>query len=194
MFVGGYTGVVNDTFDVLAASAITGEFAVTNLPALGAGLAWNVHYSSNSVSLSIASAPPPSGYDAYAQQITNSASRGYQGDPDGDGYMNLLEYVTGGDPTNSDRAARMESAQTNGCLALRFTRNTNAIDATLIVEGSYGVTNDASWVGFATNFNGSWGGTPNVTESGTSTPVTVIAQDTAAPATNRFLRLRVTRP
>ena len=49
-------------------------------------------------------------------------------------------------------------------------------------------------VGIATNIAGTWGGATNVIESGTSTPVTVTVQDTAPPATNRFLRLRVTRP
>ena len=134
------------------------------------------------------------GYWAWALGITN----GYTGVTDctmGDGYPNLLKYATGSSPTNGDSLARMNGTQTtNGFFALRFNRNTNANDITLIAEGSYNATNDAPWNGIATNLNGSWGGATNVSESGTSSPVSVSVQDIAANATNRFLRLRVTRP
>ena len=99
----------------------------------------------------------------------------------------------GGSPTNSDSLAAMNGDISTGLFALRFNRNTNANDITLVAEGAYDTTNDAAWNGIATNIAGSWGGATNVTESGTSTPVTVTVQDTAPPATNRFLRLRVTR-
>ena len=88
----------------------------------------------------------------------------------------------------------MDCARTNGFFALRFHRNTNAYDVTLLVEGSFSAANDAAWSGLATNRDGSWGGATNVSESGSASPMTVTVGDTVAPATNRFLRLRVTRP
>ncbi len=137
---------------------------------------------------------PPSGYVAWAGAITNGLIN-YDQCATCDGYPNLLKYATGSSPTNSDNLAKLNAAKaTNGFFVLNFNRNTNASDITLIAEGSYGATNDAAWNGIATNISGSWGGAPNVTESGTGTPVTVTVQDAASPATNRFLRLRVTRP
>lgn len=64
----------------------------------------------------------------------------------------------------------------------------------LIVEGGMDVANDAPWSGIATNIDGSWGGATNVVETGTGTPVSVSVKDNLPTATNRFLRLRVTRP
>lgn len=91
----------------------------------------------------------------------------------------------------------IDGSGSNGFFALRFNRNTNASDVSLVVEGSDALTNDAPWTGIATNVLGSWGGATNVYESGTGTPIVVRVQDTTAQsgaATNRFLRLRVTRP
>ena len=76
---------------------------------------------------------------------------------------------------------------------LSFNRNTNAVDATLIVESAETVASGATWNGIATNINGSWGGATNVTENGSVDPVSVTVQD-PSPASNRFIRLRVTRP
>jgi len=130
-------------------------------------------------------------WDAYISQITNGLT-GYQDDAEGDGYANLLEYVTGGNPTNSDTVAHMNGGQSNGFLQIRFTRDTNAVDATLIVEGSSSVSNDTTWIGINTNSAGSWSSPASVTESGVN-PVNVTVSDTETGAT-RNLRLRVTRP
>jgi hypothetical protein len=85
----------------------------------------------------------------------------------------------------------MNCALTNGLFALKF--NTNSIDATLIVESTYTPTNNANWTGIATNRLGSWGGNTNVVE-GAGSPASVTAFDNAPASTNRFLRLRATRP
>jgi hypothetical protein len=88
----------------------------------------------------------------------------------------------------------MTGARSSGVFALGFHRNTNALDVILTVEAGWSVSNGAPWNGIATNINGSWGGATNVVETGAGSPVTVSVKDTAPPATNRFLRLRVTRP
>ncbi len=129
----------------------------------------------------------------WTSSITNSLTNCNQC-ATGDGYPNLLKFATGSSPTQSDALARMDCARTNGLFALRFNRNTNAFDVTLYVEGRYVATNDAAWIGIATNIAGIGWNSTNVIERGSGTPVTVTASDDVPPATNRFLRLRVTRP
>ena len=137
---------------------------------------------------------PPTGYAAWSASITNGLTN-LTDSATHDGYPNLLKYATGSNPTNSDTLAKMTGMQTtNGIFALIFNRNTNANDITLIAEGSYGVTNNSPWNGIATNIGGTGWNSTNVVEAGTGTPVSVSVTDNAPPATNRFLRLRVTKP
>ena len=133
------------------------------------------------------------GYWSWAALITNGLTN-YDQCATGDGYQNLLKYVTGSSPTNSDVLADMGCAQANGAFILNFNRNTNADDVTLIVEGAEAMTNDATWNGIVTNINGTGWNSTDVTETGTTNPVTVTVQDTVpgSTSTNRFLRLRVT--
>lgn len=191
-----YAPTTNDLFVIATVGGgYTGAFAATNLPALSGGDAWVVTYSSGLIMLSVTNVatPPATGYDLAALGITNGLT-GYQQDADGDGFANLLEYATGGSLTNGDTLANMSGTRTNGLLALQFSRNTNAVDATLIVEGSFSATNEASWLGIATNSGGSWGAATNVVSAGTNSPISETVFDTEATSTNRFLRLRVTRP
>lgn len=132
------------------------------------------------------------GYWAWASAITNGLTNLGQC-ATGDGYPNLLKYATGSSATNSDDLPRLDASLSNNSFSAVFNRNTNASDATLIVEGATSVSNGAAWNGIATNFIGSWGDATNVVETGATNPVGVIVND-PSPATNRFLRLRVTRP
>ena len=93
----------------------------------------------------------------------------------------------------SRRAASLTAAGGDRGPALRFTRDTGTVDVTFLVEGTSAPSNGAFWTGFATNRAGSWGGATNVTESG-GNPASVTVYDTAPAASNRILRLRVTRP
>lgn len=139
-------------------------------------------------------APLYAGYFAYSLQIPDVDQRGFDDDPDGDGYVNLLEFVTGGDPTNVDAVAAMDIGRTNGFVALRFSRNTNSADQmTLVVEHADVMADGAAWNGIATNVFGQWSGPATVGESGDDSPVAVSVQD-PGPSTNRILRLRVIAP
>ena len=138
------------------------------------------------------SAPPPSGYWGWAAAIANGLTN-YSDCATGDGYPNLLKYATGSSATVPDDRARLAEELSNGFFQLRFNRNTNATDVTLIVESAFAATNGAPWRGIATNIQGSWGGAANVAETGTGTPVSVAVRE-PVPATNRYMRLRVTRP
>ncbi len=191
--ISGYAPASGDSIPIVTASVgLTGTFATVSFPSITSGLGWSIAYSSAAAVLSVTGSSA-NGYDLYSQQITNAALRAPEADADADGYANLLEYATGGNPTNIDARSRMSSAQTNNNFAIQFSRDTNAVDVTLTVEGGYATTNDATWTGIAVNSNGTWNVPAIVNETGAS-PVTVTVQDTASAATNRFLRLRVTRP
>jgi hypothetical protein len=187
----GYVPALGDSFLLVSGASVANVLAATNLTALSPGLAWQVDTLSTALVLRVIAGP--TGYDLYAQQITNDALRSYADDPDGDGYPNLLEYATGGNPTNVDAIARMNATRTNGVLYLRFTRATNALDTVLVVEGAAAVTNGTVWSGLATNETGIWAGPAAVSEVGPN-PRRVTVQDTVSTSTNRFMRLRVSRP
>ena len=70
---------------------------------------------------------------------------------------------------------------------------TEALRMELEIEGACVSATCVHPGGIATNIAGSWGGATNVIESAGS-PANVTVFDTDAAATNRFLRLRVTRP
>jgi T5SS/PEP-CTERM-associated repeat protein len=56
--VDGYAPQLGDTYNLLSTtSAITGTFGTESLPALGAGLQWDVDYSTTSLTLSVVSGP-----------------------------------------------------------------------------------------------------------------------------------------
>lgn len=194
--INGYMPSTGSTFTIITSGSLAGPFGSVNpLPALTPPtLGWEVIYTNNAVVLSVTSAPPPpSGYDAWAAGVTNGLTNATDV-AYGDGYANLLKYATGSSATNSDNVAAMLSTRTNGTFALRFSHNTNATDITLIIEGAYNTENNAAWNGIATNINGFWGATTNYIEDTSSSPAAVTVWDTDATATNRFLRLRVTRP
>lgn len=112
----------------------------------------------------------------------------------GDGVPNLLKYATGSSPRISDGQMLLEWVLNDGVPTLVFNRNPNATDVTLIVQGADVLSNGASWRGLATNVGGSWLGAANVSESGTGNPVVCTVTDPVALESNRFLRLKVTRP
>ena len=111
----------------------------------------------------------------------------------GDGVPNLLKYATGGSPRIADDMMRL-GLDTDGPPALVFNRNPNATDVRFTVEAANAVSNGAAWRGIATNSGGSWLGATNVDESGTGNPVVCTVTDPVALESNRFLRLRVSRP
>ncbi len=121
-------------------------------------------------------------------------------DPDHDGLANLLEYALGLDPTQPDAGpvltARVVQADGLDWLACDFTRNTNATDLVLSVEGAVALPAPAwSEVATFTSTNG-WSG-PGLAIETTGEPnrVQVRVRD-AAPlnaSASRFLRVRVAR-
>lgn len=187
----GYDPVDGDRFTVLTASAVNGPFASLDLPALNAGLGWDVQYPAGSVVLSVTGAMASSGYDLWAVAITNGLTN-YTDSATGDGYPNLLKYATGSSPVTPDALARLGLSRSGSSFALVMNRNTDATDVTIVVEGSTSMANDAVWTGIATNQNGVW--SPPVSETGAGNSVVATIADPVSGVTNRFLRVTVSKP
>ena len=77
---------------------------------------------------------------------------------------------------------------------LVFNRNSDAADLFWLVESAATMASGAVWRGVATNVGGSWLGATNVAESGTGNPVECTVTDPVALDSNRFLRLKISRP
>lgn len=140
---------------------------------------------------------------AYEAQLAGAGTwfgaivNGQTGDLDcvaGDGVPNLLKYATGGSPRISDDNALLECLPAGTRPTLTFHRNPSATDVRYVVEGAETISKGAAWRGLATNVGGSWLGATNVSESATGNPVECTVTDPVALQSNRFLRLRVTRP
>lgn len=132
----------------------------------------------------------PSGYWAWAAAITNGMTN-ITDSATGDGYPNLLKYVTGSSATNADDLAALLIVPAGGGADITFNRNTNAVDATIYVEANKNPVNQP-WNPVATNYLGSWGGAPLVSEQGAGSVKSVLVEN--ADDTNLLYRLRVTQP
>ena len=117
------------------------------------------------------------------------------GDADADGQANLMEYALGTSPTNDASLAGMTAGPgPDGRLWLHFPRSTNAVDVTYLVEATEDLAS-ASWAGINTNIAGTgWSDPSRASESNAGAVAWVSVGDSLPGATNRALRLRVTRP
>jgi autotransporter-associated beta strand protein len=195
--INGFTPIVGDSFTLFNASGgiiySAPTFTAVNLPPLGAGMGWRVDYNPANISLIVTGAPP-TGFPAYVQQIA-TPQRGIGDDPEGDGYANLLEYVTGGNPTNGGGQAQMSAViQSNGILTIVFNQNAAAVDATLYVDATFSPANDTTWTAVNICSNGIWQAPSRVNQSGVYPSFITTVRDAIPAATNRVMRLRVTRP
>ena len=112
----------------------------------------------------------------------------------GDGVPNLLKYATGSSPRIADDLMLLNWKWRALMPTLIFHRNPSATDVIFVVESAEAISNGAVWRGLATNAGGSWQGATNVTESASGHPVECTVTDPLALDSNRFLRLRVSRP
>ena len=190
----GHVPAAGNSYTVLTAFTINDNFTSNDLPALDPGLAWSVTNTGYSIVLSVSSnvAPPSfSGYDAYSNAF--SLASGPTGDANGDGWQNLAAYALGFDPTGATHAG-LSGGIVSGKLSLTFDVLDSRSDITYWAETADAISNGATWTMLWTN-------KPVQTLAGANSQVlstsgetnTVRVSDPNA-GTNRFLRLRITRP
>jgi len=190
----GYTPQSGDVFVPLTAGSIVNTFATTNLPVLWPGLIWVTQYSPTAFSLSVTGRIRLVTYDYYASYHNLGAGSEFN-DPNNNGIPNLMEYGLGRSPTGGVYRAATTQEPSNGWFRITFTRNTDATNLAYRVEAAT-ILPDGDWSCILSNINNTgWLGPATWSESPVTDGVAqVTVTDIAPAATNRFLRLRVTRP
>ena len=123
----GYVPVPGDTFDIVDAATITGtpsfDFAAA---VLTAGLSWDTSQFVTAGTLRVAGtgAEP---FDDWA--TTNNVTGGKNGDDDGDGATNLLEFATNSNPKSGSGGARAIVSLYNDYLTLTIAARASAVFA-----------------------------------------------------------------
>ena len=153
----------------------------------------------------VSSLPPSSIEQWRAVHFATTSGAGMSGDaadPDSDDIINLEEYAFDRDPLTPDANPLLYPVfeETNGVpwLGCRFMRNAYADDLTLRVEAATSLLRP-TWTPLAESIGAGtqWVGSAHVRQSpGTHTPVSVTVMDPnpSTESTNRYLRLKVTRP
>lgn len=142
-------------------------------------------------------------YASWSAQIAwpGGADSTASGDPDGDGFANLLEYALGFDPLSADPATHRPSMSTaDGHLVFTFTRNPSLAALTYEVQASPDLS-PGSWTTLARSTAGAAttdvnGGTLDIdeTDDGGLRRVTVVDATALSGVSRRFLRLNVVQP
>ena len=187
-----YTPRAGDTFRLLSSSGLGGTmFSAVRLPLLSSPNRWALRADDTNVTLSVTS--PPTNYDAWASVIPNGLTN-YNQSGSGENCPNLLKYATGSNPTNADGLARLQTTLMDGACVLRFNRNPDATDVTLLLETTRDLHRNPSWSPIATNTQGIWTGLADISESATNQPVSVTVRPAVPSAAQSFFRLQVSRP
>jgi len=198
VFRDGYTPRSGEVFFLLNAPlGFSGAFWAINYPPLWPGLGW--WYQDNAVAgiviLSVTGRAQLLTYNLYADYYSLGANSEL-GDANNNGIPNLMEYGLARDPTANVYRAATTQSRSNGWSQLNFTRNTDASNIAYRVETATFLNDGGNWSCILSNMNNTgWLGSAPYSESPvTDGVVQVIVTDTTTIATNRFLRLRVTRP
>ena len=196
--VNGYFPQAGDSFAIIKAFNIApypSVFPSTDLPDLSASnLAWTVTNTGSELVLSVVSAGGPSltGYDAYSNQFVLAG--GPTADPNGDGWKNLAAYALGFNPTGAAHAG-LSGGIVSGKLSLTFDVLDSRSDITYWAETSDTLmTNDAGWTWIWTNKPVHTLAGPNAQVLATSGETNTVRVSDSNAGTNRFLRLRISRP
>jgi autotransporter-associated beta strand protein len=194
-----YTPWTGDSFTVLMAAGVSGTFAATDLPALAAGLSWQVVYQSTAVVLRVTGTASNSSYAAWARN--NQAGLGSQtnlwDDPGNRGLPNLARYAFGGSATSGAEVACLATAlnPTNRWFTIRFQCNSDAQDLSYFVDDVPGLGGTNPWNCILSNILGSaWQGAMPWTETPPTNGVSTVEVTYTNLSSSHFFRTRVTKP
>ena len=107
-------------------------------------------------------------------------------DPDKDGQSNLMEYALGSNPNaagSSPISADSETVSTSRYLRLSVSKNPNATDVQFVVEATSTLSIPSSWSSSGL-----------IIETNTASQLVVRDNVAISPGSQRFMRLRVTKP
>ncbi|GAA5484758.1 beta strand repeat-containing protein [Haloferula sargassicola] len=162
---------------------------VTHIMVDGANT-WTFSETTGLLSLSVSAV---TGFDSWILGYgLDAADRGETADPDGDGIVNLLEYVLGGDPSVGDASIAPAAAKSGNNLVMTFKRS-DASEGDVAASLQYG-SGLASWTTVTVPAaNGTSGGvTFTVVENGTD-PDDVTATIPAGGSAKFFGRLQAVK-
>jgi hypothetical protein len=190
----GFVPAAGMVFDLWEASSVSGQFASVDLPPLPAGLFWHSADVDTNGELRVSVAPE--GYPAYQRYYALSTPP--NGDEDGDGLENLLEFLTGGNPREVDSVGAMpilEQTENEDRYSFMLT-DPPAPDVLVEVESSTNLREDGpgGWEVIASRSgNGSWSGSAGVVvRPAGDGRLQVSASRPASPEVRRFYRLKAT--
>lgn len=161
------------TYTLFQATALAGSFSSVILPSLPAGMYWDSSQIQSGVLRVLGH--PESWRIQYFATTASSGNAADLADPDGDGLVNLLEYATLSNPTNSNAQATTLIKQ-GATMTFTYTKNPDATDVTYIVEWS-------------DTLSGTWSTTGIVSQTNGNDVTATIPAETNC----RFVRLRVLR-
>jgi hypothetical protein len=134
-------------------------------------------------------AEPPSPYETWA--TSNAPGNDLDGDFDGDGVPNAIEFVLGGDKNSKDLGKLPTATTASGNMIFSFVRDRNSVDPRVSVVIEVG-PNLGTWPNVFTvggNTAGSSAGV-TVTDNGNGTDIINLTVP-RAPDTRKFARLKV---
>ena len=180
-FAGGET---SKTLTVMPLSDTLVEGSETVIVTIAGGTGYAVDQANNTATVTIADLPP---YDAWLSGFTfaQGADKTATGDPDGDGFANLVEYALGLNPTVANtNPITLSDVTVNGSTYLQLSVNRNPAVTNVLIEGQS--TGDLSTPN-------SWSSSTTVNNpNNTASVFTVRDAVPISTAGKRFLRLRFT--
>lgn len=184
-----FVPVADQVFDIADANSITGtptfDFTAATL---SSGLAWDTTAFTTDGTIKVVSVA--TGYDVFAQSITNPDDRDPLDDADRDGISNLLEYVLGGVPSVASQTILPNSSVSATELVFSFKRSdASEVDTTQVVEVSSDLSNWSTVI----PVTAASGGNVTVVENGAADDDVTITIAKGAN-TELFAHLKVTKP
>jgi len=187
----GFDGAFSGDIPAGGATNVTVTFAPVAVTNYAGTVTVNCNLTSGTNSLAI-SGTGITPYDAWladhfsSEELANPAISGAMADPDHDGIPNLMEYALNLDPKAASGGDLPKQGIQGGYLTLTYRQNKQASDVIFIPEAC------------ANLCNFSWGtnGLTEVSRVNCNTWWSVTVQDSVpmSNATNRFMRLKVTKP
>jgi len=163
----GYVPAAGTCFNVWDAGSVAGQFGQANMPDLPTGLFWHTDRLDTAGELSVGLTPDT--YAGYAAHYGLSTAA--NGDEDGDGRPNLVEYLTGANPLAPDTGPAglgLECSSSEAHITFSLAQPVGS-DVVLHVQAATSLLGGGNWETLTSRAgNGPWNGDASVTRVGSS--------------------------